>query len=209
MSKMLPACGRTNITQVSLFKFHPSSPIVPMPIYEYYSADTHKIYSFYARKLVGTDVLPKCPDGTDKKMERVLSPFAITGRAKEKTEEPGGEGMPDLDPRQEAEMMRLAGEMSGMDEENPDPRALGRLMRRMMDITGEKMPEPMLEMLARMEKGEDPEKLEAEYGDVLDDDSMADLGMGKGEGEKGGGGTLRRRLPPRRDPTLYEMADYL
>jgi hypothetical protein len=181
-----------------------------MPIYEYYSADTHKIYSFYARKLVGPDVVPKCPDGTGKKMERVLSPFAITGRAKEKSDELGGEGTADLDPRQEAEMMKLAGEMSGMDEENPDPRQLGRLMRRMMDITGEKMPEPMLEMLARMEKGEDPEKLEAEYGDVLDDDSMGDFGMtGKGEGEKGPAGALRRRLPPRRDPTLYEFADYL
>jgi hypothetical protein len=170
-----------------------------MPIYEYYSADTHKIYSFYARKLIGPDVVPRCPDSGGKKMERVLSPFAITGRAKEKTEEPRGEGMPDLDPRQEAEMMKLAGEMSGMDEENPDPRALGRLMRRMMDITGEKMPEPMLEMLARMEKGED----------VLDDDSMGDFGMGKGEGEKGGVTALRRRLPPRRDPTLYEMAEHL
>lgn len=180
-----------------------------MPIYEYYSADTHKIYSFYARRLIGADVVPRCPDGEGKRMERVLSPFAITGRAKEKTEDAGGEGMPDLDPRQEAEMMKLAGEMSGMDEENPDPRQLGRLMRRMMDITGEKMPEPMLEMLARMEKGEDPEKLEAEYGDALDDESMGEFGVGKGEGEKGGVSSLRRRLPPRRDPTLYEMAEYV
>ena len=180
-----------------------------MPIYEYYSSDTHKIYSFYARKPVGPDVVPRCPDSGGKKLERVLSPFAITGRAKESAEEPSGEGMPDLDPRQEAEMMKLAGEMSGMDEENPDPRALGRMMRKMMDITGEKMPEPMLEMLARMEKGEDPEKLEAEYGDVLDDDSMSDLGLGEREGGKGASGTLRRRLPPRRDPTLYEMSDYL
>ncbi len=180
-----------------------------MPIYEFYSADTHKIYSFYARKLVGSNVVPRCPDSPGKKMERVLSPFAITGRAKEKTEEAGGEGMPDLDPRQEAEMMKLAGEMSGMDEGNPDPRQLGRLMRRMMDITGEKMPEPMVEMLARMEKGEDPEKLEEEYGDVLDEDSVGDFGMGKGEGEKGAAGALRRRLPPRRDPQLYEMAEYL
>ena len=180
-----------------------------MPIYEYYSADTHKIYSFYARRLIGADVVPRCPDGEGKRMERVLSPFAITGRAKEKTEDAGGEGMPDLDPRQEAEMMKLAGEMSGMDEENPDPRQLGRLMRRMMDITGEKMPEPMLEMLARMEKGEDPEKLEAEYGNALDDESMGEFGVGKGEGEKGGVSSLRRRLPPRRDPTLYEMAEYV
>jgi hypothetical protein len=38
---------------------------------------------------------------------------------------------------------------------------------------------------------------------------MGELGMGKGEGETGAAGTLRRRLPPRRDPTLYEMSDYL
>jgi hypothetical protein len=31
----------------------------------------------------------------------------------------------------------------------------------------------------------------------------------EGDGEKGGVGTLRRRLPARRDPTLYEMAEYL
>lgn len=180
-----------------------------MPIYEFYSADTHKIYSFYARKLIGAEILPRCPDGDEKRMERMLSPFAITGRAKENPEVPGGDGMPDLDPRQEAEMMKLAGEMSGMDEANPDPRQLGRLMRRMMDITGEKMPEPMLEMLARMEKGEDPEKLEAEYGDVLDDESSGGMGEENAGVEKGGMGAIRKRLPPRRDPQLYEMSEYL
>lgn len=180
-----------------------------MPIYEYYSTDTHKIYSFYARRLIGSDAVPRCPDGAGKRMERLVSQFAVTGRAKEKADNPGGDGMPDLDPRQEAEMMRLAGEMSGMNEENPDPRQIGRMMRRMMDITGEKMPEPMLEMLVRMEKGEDPEKLEEEYGDALDDESMGDFGAGKGEDEKASVGALRRRLPPRRDPTLYEMSEYL
>jgi hypothetical protein len=174
-----------------------------MPIYEYYSPDTHKIYSFYARRLVGPEVRPRCPDGEGKKMERLLSAFAITGRAKEKQDVPG-DGMPDMDPRQEAEMMRLAGEMSGMDEANPDPRQLGRLMRRMMDLTGEKMPEAMCEMVARMEKGEDPEKLEAEYGDALGDEPMAPTTEGKG-----GLAVLRRRLPPRRDPTLHEMAEFL
>lgn len=180
-----------------------------MPIYEYYSADTHKIYSFYARRLLGPEVVPRCPDGESHKMERVLSPFAITGRARENPEPAADDGMPDLDPRQEAEMMRLAGEISGMDEENPDPRQLGHMMRRMMEITGERMPEPMLEMLSRMEKGEDPEKLEEEYGDALDDDSMGGHGAGDGEAGKGGVSALRRRLPPRRDPQLYEMTDYL
>jgi len=176
-----------------------------MPIYEYYSADTHRIYSFYARRLIGADVVPRCPDGEGKRMDRLLSPFAITGKAKEKQETP--DGMPDFDPRQEAEMMKLAGEMSGMDEQNPDPRQLGRMMRRMMEITGEKMPAPMLEMLDRMERGEDPEKLEEEYGDVLDAEGAESVAAEKGE--SAATAALRRRLPPRRDPVLYEMADYL
>jgi hypothetical protein len=33
--------------------------------------------------------------------------------------------------------------------------------------------------------------------------------VNESDGEKGGVSALRRRLPPRRDPTLYEMAEYL
>lgn len=180
-----------------------------MPIYEYYSPDTHKIYSFYARRVVGADEVPRCPEGSDKRMERMLSGFAITGRAKEKKPEGGAEEGADLDPRQEAEMMRLADEMSGMDDQNPDPRQLGRMMRRMMEISGEKMPAPMMEMLDRMEKGEDPEKLEEEYGDVLDGDPMTGMDPSAAGGGKDSVGAIRRRLRPRRDPVLYEMGDYL
>ena len=175
-----------------------------MPIYEYYSADTHKIYSFYARRVLGVERVPHCPDGEEKLMVRLLSPFAITGGAQETVTEEGDAGSA-CDPQQDAEMMRLAGEMSGMDEANPDPRQLGRLMRQMMGVTGEKMPEAMAEMLARMEQGEDPEKLEEEYGDALDVETMED----GGDGTKENRGVRRRRLPPRRDPALYEMSDYL
>lgn len=175
-----------------------------MPLYEFYSADTHKIYSFYGRRALAAGEVPRCPDGEGKHMERLISSFAVTGRAKEHKEPADA---PDMDPRQEAELMKLAGEMSGMDEENPDPRQLGRLMRRMMDVTGEKMPEPMLEMLARMEKGEDPEKLEEEYGDLLGDEGSADAGMP--DDEKSSASAIARRLPPRRDQTLYELSEYL
>ncbi len=179
-----------------------------MPIYEFYSPDTHKIYSFYARRILARGEVPRCPEGSGHRMERVLSPFAVTGRAKEPQAD-GGSGADDLDPRLEAEMMRMAGEMSSLDDENPDPRQLGRMMRRMMEITGEKMPEPMLEMLARMEKGEDPEKLEEEYGDVLDDESFPAGGSAEDGAAGGGVSTLRRKLPPRRDPKLYELSEYL
>ena len=52
-----------------------------------------------------------------------------------------------------------------MDES--DPRQLGRLMRRMSEITGEPMEEEMQEAVRRLEAGEDPDKVEEDLGDLL------------------------------------------
>ena len=73
-----------------------------------------------------------------------------------------------------------------------------------MEASGQKLPVEMGEMLQRLEKGENPDKLEEEYGDVME--KMDGLGAEKGEDWKM---RLRRRVPPRRDPKLYELEDYL
>jgi len=177
-----------------------------MPIYEFYSPDTNRIYSFFARSLAQGRTTPRCPDNPKARMERVISRFAVTGRAKEKSEAP-----PDLDaqdPRMERVMAEMEREMSSMNDDHPDPRQLGRLMRKMTEATGQKMPEQMEQMIQRLEKGEDPEKLEAEFGDTLEN-----LGgeFAEGAGEAGGkAGALRLpRQQPTRDPRLHEMGDYL
>lgn len=173
-----------------------------MPIYEFYSPDTHRIYSFFARKVMGHEVVPRCPDGGDKRMEKMVSRFAFVGRAKE----PGAGGADDGD-LDEAAMMELAREMEGLDENNPDPKAMGALMRRMAGMTGQKLPAQMEEMVRRMEAGEDMEKLEEEFGDLSDEELMP--GMDEA-GREAAGRLLRGlRARPRRDPTLYEMADYV
>jgi hypothetical protein len=178
-----------------------------MPIYEFYSPDTHKIYSFFARSLAYANKTPHCPDKPDARMERVVSRFAVTGRAKEKTDTPAGD---DMDPRMERVMAEMERDMAGMDENNPDPRALGRMMRKMTEATGQKMPAEMEHMIRRLEAGEDPEKLEEEFGDAFDNMDFPD-GMG-GDGAEGGevsGGVKARRKAAERDPALYEIADYL
>ena len=76
----------------------------------------------------------------------------------------------------------------------------------MMEVSGQKLPGEMGEMLNRLEKGEDPDKLESEYGDVLEKmDGMERLEGKKKEDLRA---RLRKRLPPRRDPKLYEFADF-
>lgn len=181
-----------------------------MPIYDFYSPDNHKVYSFYARTFAHADKTPRCPDNPKFRMERAVSRFAVTGRAKETPDLPGGpEGD---DPRMEAAFAEMEREFSGMDTENPDPRQLARMMRKMSGLTGEKIPGEMDEMIRRMEAGEDPDKLEEEYGDAMGDESSEDAADPGAAGEKETG--LRERLRsfrrrPTRDPALYEMSDYL
>jgi hypothetical protein len=176
-----------------------------MPIYEFYSPDTNRIYSFFARSLAQGQLTPRCPDDPKARMERMISRFAVTGRAKEKSDGPADADS--LDPRMERAMAEMESEMSSMNEDNPDPRQLGRLMRKMTEATGQKMPEAMEQMIQRLERGEDPEKLEEEFGD-----SLGDLGEEFGErgaGEEKAGPLKLRRGQPKRDPALYEMSDYL
>ena len=177
-----------------------NSTRLTMPIYEFHSPDTNKIYSFFARSLSYADKVPKCPDDPAARMERMVSKFAFTGRAKEKSDEPDAS-----DPRMEKMMAEMEREMSSLDENNPDPKALGRMMRKMTEATGQAMPDGMDQMIRRLEAGEDPEKLEEEFGDAFE-------GMDMPDGDAGEVATTGSRVRPvrmERDPALYEFGDYI
>ena len=182
-----------------------------MPIYEFYCPDNHKIYSFFARSLAYSGKTPRCPDDPKLRMERLISSFSVPGRAKEKPDTAPGSGLDET--RMEAAMAEMERDFGGMDSENPDPRQMARMMRKMTSMMGEKVPGPMEEMLRRMETGEDPEKLEEEYGDALDNlDQMGEKGVEAQEGEDAK--ALKARLRglrkrPTRDPALYEMSEFV
>lgn len=176
-----------------------------MPIYEFYCPDNNRLYSFYARSLALSAKTPRCPDNPKFRMERAVSSFAVTGRAKEKPDLPPG-GEPG-DAQMEAAMAEMEREFGSMDTENPDPRMIARMMRKISGLTGEKVSGEMEEMMRRMEAGEDPEKLEAEYGDVFAEADAADPGAGEGAEMREQLRRLRKR--PVRDRTLYEMSEFV
>jgi hypothetical protein len=171
-----------------------------VPIYEYYCPNNNRIYQFFAKTVAQGQQTPKCPDNPAFRMERIMSAFAITGRGKTGGEKPppgaegesaGGEGGDEADdPRMEAAMDQLEREMEGIDEN--DPKAMGRMMRRMSELTGEKLDGEMEEVVRKLEEGQDPESLEEQLGDAFPDDGMA-----------GEGGAGRARAPTR-DPKLYD-----
>jgi hypothetical protein len=174
-----------------------------MPIYEFFCTDNRRIYSFFARSLRLADRVPRCPDNPKWRMEKMISGFAITGRATEKTADaPGGD--PD-DAKMEAAMGEMEREFGHIaDNDNPDPRALAKMMRRMGEISGQKMPAQMDEVIARLEKGEDPDRLEAEYGDVFDAMDGADDAGGDDRART----KARRARRVTRDPKLHDMSEF-
>ncbi|WP_309386828.1 hypothetical protein [Cerasicoccus frondis] len=173
-----------------------------MPFYEFYCPENHTIYTFYARSLKHAGKTPRCPANPDWPMQKQVSQFSFVKTF-------GVEGDPALDdskyddPRYEQAINELEREFQGMDENNVDPQQLGHLMRRVGEVTGEALPPALREMAARLERGEDPDKLEEMYGDDLDADPMAVV---EGRNAKK---LLNRLKGPRKDETVYEIEDYL
>ena len=163
-----------------------------MPIYEFYCPDCHTVYNFFSAR-IDTAARPDCPRCERSGLERKPSTFA--------TLKHGGEDDPEDDPlsgldeaKLEGAMASLMQEVGGLENED-DPRAMGRLMRRFGELSGLEMGDRMEEMVRRMEAGEDPESLEAEMGDDLDGDDFDDFFKLKK--------ALGRRRGPRVDEELY------
>lgn len=174
-----------------------------MPIYEFYCEDCHRIYRFLSRR-VDTTTRPACPRCGRKKLTRRPSTFAVSRGLTE----PAGPDLPDGvdEAALEQTMAELAAEADRIDED--DPRQAARLMRRMFEATGMPVGDAMQEMISRMEAGEDPESLEEEFADALEEEPFLD--ELEGGGKKGPTSAsrlarLRRQLPPEVDPELHEM----
>lgn len=163
-----------------------------MPVYEFYCSDCHTIFNFLSRR-VNRDKRPACPRCSRPELERQVSRFAFS---RGRTEEPE-QGMSDLDGScLEKAMMSLAGEMEGVDEN--DPRQMARFMRTFSDATGMELGEGFQEVMRRLEAGEDPERIEQEMGDLLDGEENPFAGQGMKR-------IRRKYVPPAHDETLYTL----
>ncbi|HDP25147.1 MAG TPA: zinc ribbon domain-containing protein [Deltaproteobacteria bacterium] len=163
-----------------------------MPIYEFYCHKCNTIYNFFSRS-VNTDTIPSCPKCRRIKLKRRVSLFAtISGGTGDDAEG----GMPPIDEsKMEKAMAMLASEAGRINED--DPRQAAQLMRKLSEATGLKMGGGMEEALRRMERGEDPEQIEAEMGDLLEEEEPFVL---EAKGSSG-----RRKDKPKVDETLYDL----
>ena len=162
-----------------------------MPIYEFYCPQCHMIFSFFSRT-INTEKIPPCPKCDRSKLERQMSSVAVIRGLKEDQDD----GLPDIDESKlEKAMTALASEAENINED--DPRQAAQLMRKLTDMTGLELGSGMEEALRRMEAGEDPEQIETEMGDLLEDEDPLVF-----QGQRKGG---RQKRPPRKDDKLYEL----
>lgn len=184
-----------------------------MPIYEFYSPDTNKIYSFYAKTLAQGRIIPKCPDNPKARMRKLVSAFAVSkGRRDEGGKPDSAAGAPTEgdsaeDPRMEAALGAMEREFANVDEN--DPKAMARMMRRMAELTGEKLDEPMEAAVRKLEEGADPESLEDDLGGAFGGEEEGAGSMGAGAeptppDPREPRGRFKVRRPPVRDPKLYD-----
>ena len=172
-----------------------------MPIYEFYCPQNNKLYQFLARSLSMREAVPLCPDNAGFEMQRRVSHFAVIGRAREQS---GDDPFAAIDDTQmESLLQEMEVQMGTLDTENPDPRQLGHFMRKLTDVMGDKVPPALREVVRRLESGEDPEKLEAQFGGF--DESSPESDPIFAQVKK----MIRSARQPVRDPKLYEMRDWL
>ncbi len=164
-----------------------------MPIYEFYCKDCNTIFNFFS-KIVNTAKKPMCPKCKTNRLTKQISLFAFTGKAKQDGDI---DDLPFDESKMEQAMHMLAGEADKMNED--DPKQAANLMRKLSDMTVLELGEGMDEALRRMEKGEDPEQIEAELGDILEEEDPFSLLAKKAKSIK------TKRKEPLRDETLYDL----
>ncbi|HWD19930.1 MAG TPA: zinc ribbon domain-containing protein [Verrucomicrobiae bacterium] len=152
-----------------------------MPIYEFACPRCRRIFSFLSRTL-NPERSPTCPKCGAKNLSKQMSAFAMPRGAKEPgaAADAGEEGdLPNLDdPRMARAMAEMERDMAHLDENNP--KHMAQLMRKMQSLLPAcGTPKELEAAIKRLEAGEDPDKIEADMGDVL--------GEFMGDGPGGGG----------------------
>ncbi len=164
-----------------------------MPIYEFYCPQCNTIYKFLSRT-VNTEKIPYCPTCKNIKLERRVSMFATL--SSEHSVEETDDTFSGIDEqRMERVLESLANEAEHIDEHNP--RQMASLMRKFAKEAGIHFGEGMEEAIRRMEKGEDPEQIEAELGNIIEnEDPLLLKSFGKIKG---------RKKRPKIDDHLYDL----
>ena len=163
-----------------------------MPIYEFYCDLCNVILNFFSSR-VNTTTIPDCPKCGKKGLSKRVSKFATLKKTKEEEGEDQFAGLDES--KMERAFESLMSEAGNINEE--DPKQVATLMRKFTDQTGIRFGDSMEEALTRMEAGEDPEQVEQEMGDLINEEDFTIEGAKKR--------LLKAKQEPLHDDKLYEL----
>jgi putative FmdB family regulatory protein len=162
-----------------------------MPIYEYYCDQCNVIFNFYSSR-VNTTKVPACPKCGKVELAKQISTFATITKGKEE----GGDQFSGLDEsKMEHAFESLMREAEHINED--DPKQMASLMRKFTSQTGIHLGDSMEQAISRMEAGEDPEQVEKEMGELLNEEDFSLESMKKK--------VLRQHSQPIHDEKLYDL----
>lgn len=173
-----------------------------MPLYEFYCEPCHTIFTFRA-KHVDTATVPKCPD-CGAPLQRQISPFAHITKGGA-GDSPAVDGGALADAKREDAIAQMANRMDAMAGDDADPADAVKAMRQMAEAGGLHFNKDVREAMARIEAGEDPEKIDDEFKDVFDAHDPFENGDAEAQKAFKPSEWLRRLKPPRRDPVWRDL----
>lgn len=169
-----------------------------MPLYEFYCEPCHTIFTFRSPR-VDTATVPSCP-ACGARLKREVSAFAhmVRGKSAPDTSEDG-----DASARMDEVLARMGERVQSLDDEDADPREAVKVMKEMAAAGGLAFNKEVQEAMARIEAGEDPERIDEEFKEVFDTENPfaeSDDESGRRVSE-----LWRRLRGPRHDPTWYDL----
>jgi hypothetical protein len=144
-------------------------------------------------------------------MQRLISGFSITGKQPSEIQESPQTDNSDADPFADLEpnkakhlMQEMEKSISSIDDDNPDPKQMGNLMRKMCEMSGERIDDRMEEVVRKLEEGKDPNEIENDMEEYLSGDSVD----ANEENEESARKLLNQKKMTR-DEELYQFEEYL
>jgi len=182
-----------------------------MPLYEFYCEPCHTIFTFRSMR-VDTKVRPACPV-CNAPLRREISTFAhiisrgVAAATSSDNGDGDGDGTPQVDDaaaqRMEEVMARMGDRIQALDDDDADPREAVKVMREMAEAGGFHFDKDVKEAMARIEAGEDPEKIDKEFADVFErENPFADAPETRASISAH---TLRYLRAPCRDKKWYDL----
>jgi len=162
-----------------------------MPIYEYYCDQCNVIFNFYSSR-VNTTKVPACPKCGKEELAKQISTFATITKGKEESDDQFS-GLDES--KMEHAFESLMREAEHINED--DPKQMASLMRKFTSQTGIHLGDSMEQAISRMEAGEDPEQVEKEMGELLNEEDFSLESMKKK--------VLRQNSQPIHDEKLYDL----